>query len=633
MTTIFKLSTLFLACSIVLTGCGGGGGSSDNNSGSANNSNTGGNNTNQVSAGSQTGVLLDSPVAGVTYTTSSGYTGTTDSSGHYSYNTGDTITFKLGTLTLGTVPASGLITPIDLANSNTNTSIQTNTQNNLLVLLQSLDTHANTNTITITPASIANITSSLDLTVDPTTFATKLQTLSITPVPLATALTNFQTALSTNSSTSTTPLQTAKKFVNDANTIIASATQILQTYQPANLTGTTELSYATYAFTALTLNAYQAANAVNAQPVTLTPAQIQAALGNTVGNGYTTGSNVQYSNLQNLTVTTTAPGIVNISGNFTITYMTGYSYNPTTKIFTPIYSAPITVNLSQFSTLTNANVSQTNQHFFTLKANSSINVTTAAGVNATVVANSDSTVTANYPTPAALNLSSALTSSLPTPQTGTISLQNLKFTSGVTTLNLNNLNISGQEVNVQNSGSNIVQLTFVPTSLTFNGSLQQNQSTANVSAQIQLSPLSSSTTYTLDSNGIPTAGAAAGTTANFSLAVNSNIFVGSTPHAFNANFIGSLTGVSSVQSAIELSLDKTTLMGSITATAPTSTQPATLAATLIDPNGASVNIPNVRNFTTANILVNGTTQGTISQTTNSIYQAKFTDNAIIVIAP
>ena len=42
------------------------------------------------------GVLLDSVVAGVSFQTSSGLTGLTNASGEFSYQTGDTVSFRLG---------------------------------------------------------------------------------------------------------------------------------------------------------------------------------------------------------------------------------------------------------------------------------------------------------------------------------------------------------------------------------------------------------------------------------------------------------------------------------------------------------------------------------------------------------
>ena len=64
------------------------------------------------------GALSDSAIAGVAYSTSSGVTGVTDASGKYKYNVGDTVTFTLGTLTLGTVTATGIISPVQLAAGN-----------------------------------------------------------------------------------------------------------------------------------------------------------------------------------------------------------------------------------------------------------------------------------------------------------------------------------------------------------------------------------------------------------------------------------------------------------------------------------------------------------------------------------
>jgi hypothetical protein len=117
--------------------------------------------------------LTDSPVAGVAYTTSSRVTGTTDANGGYDFNPGDTVTFTLGGLVLGTVDATGIVSPLELAKGNANTL------QNLLVLLQSLDADGNpANGISIPASAAAAITTGIDLTVAPATFAanTALQT-------------------------------------------------------------------------------------------------------------------------------------------------------------------------------------------------------------------------------------------------------------------------------------------------------------------------------------------------------------------------------------------------------------------------------------------------------------------------
>lgn len=108
--------------------------------------------------GSETGVLSDAVVGGVRYVTSSGVTGTTDAQGHYNYNPGDTVTFSIGSVTLGQVTATGVVTPIHLAGGS---EVKLD---NLLVLLQSLDSDGNaSNGISIAEASANAFTASIDL--------------------------------------------------------------------------------------------------------------------------------------------------------------------------------------------------------------------------------------------------------------------------------------------------------------------------------------------------------------------------------------------------------------------------------------------------------------------------------------
>ena len=69
---------------------------------------------------------------------------------------GDTVTFTLGTLTLGTVTATGVISPIQLAAGN---AIKLT---NLLVLFQSLDADGNPNNgINITAPTAAAVTGAI----------------------------------------------------------------------------------------------------------------------------------------------------------------------------------------------------------------------------------------------------------------------------------------------------------------------------------------------------------------------------------------------------------------------------------------------------------------------------------------
>ena len=94
------------------------------------------------------GVLLDSVVAGVSFETSSGLTGLTNSSGEFSYQTGDTVSFRLGDVELGSVAASPVLTPVELVGA---VSTADRRVINLSRFLQSLDDDADpTNGLSVT---------------------------------------------------------------------------------------------------------------------------------------------------------------------------------------------------------------------------------------------------------------------------------------------------------------------------------------------------------------------------------------------------------------------------------------------------------------------------------------------------
>ncbi|WBY01551.1 hypothetical protein PE066_19135 [Ramlibacter tataouinensis] len=174
------------AAAALVAACGGGGG---------------GGTAVPAVAGSAVGVLTDSPIGGVEYITSGGYRGFTDANGNYNYNEGETVEFRIGGISLGTVTATGTVTPIQLAGSGAGAA---NKVINLLVLLQSLDADGNpANGITIaeTARTAAASVTTLDLTAAPATFASAstLGTLlsssgvSSTPVTAETALEHFRT--------------------------------------------------------------------------------------------------------------------------------------------------------------------------------------------------------------------------------------------------------------------------------------------------------------------------------------------------------------------------------------------------------------------------------------------------------
>ncbi|UFS62990.1 putative metal-binding motif-containing protein [Sulfurimonas sp. HSL-3221] len=99
---------------IFLTACGGGGGGS--------------------STPTVSGQFVDAPVQGLSYACSSGTAGTTDAGGGYTCPDGDTVTFSVGAVTIGTVTAeSGPVAPYSFFPADTAAAV------NLARLLQSLD--------------------------------------------------------------------------------------------------------------------------------------------------------------------------------------------------------------------------------------------------------------------------------------------------------------------------------------------------------------------------------------------------------------------------------------------------------------------------------------------------------------
>lgn len=122
--------------------------------------------THTIPTGAGTGVLMNSPVSGVSYSASSGKKGVTNEKGHFEFNYGDTVEFKLGGLTLGKVKAAPVVTPMDLAENDEKKLL------NLLVLLQSLDADGDaSNGITITEAAAAAVNNAIKLNSEPEAFA------------------------------------------------------------------------------------------------------------------------------------------------------------------------------------------------------------------------------------------------------------------------------------------------------------------------------------------------------------------------------------------------------------------------------------------------------------------------------
>lgn len=152
-----------------------------------------------------TGYLIDAPVQGVIYTTSSGLSGISATDGSFQYNSGDSVAFTVLGISLGgetAVPSTGIVTPATI----TGASVTSTSTENIAVFLQTLSqVSAN--------ASSGGSTTSGNLVMPTGTLATALQS-ALSTTSLATAVANLSTALSSTGvsgllSTPVTPVTAA----------------------------------------------------------------------------------------------------------------------------------------------------------------------------------------------------------------------------------------------------------------------------------------------------------------------------------------------------------------------------------------------------------------------------------------
>lgn len=113
---------IVLGSTMSLSACGGGGGSSSSSN----------NPTTTPVSQPVSGLFIDSAVAGLSYSCSSGKSGVTDTNGTYTCNKGDTVTFSINGYVIGSASASDVITPETLT-TNTEQAV------NVAQLLQTLD--------------------------------------------------------------------------------------------------------------------------------------------------------------------------------------------------------------------------------------------------------------------------------------------------------------------------------------------------------------------------------------------------------------------------------------------------------------------------------------------------------------
>jgi len=89
------------------------------------------------------GTFVDSPVAGLNVVGSTTAAGTTDASGRFSYKAGETLTFSIGSLALGSAAGASVLTPLSITTGAAAASDQR--VHNKLILLQTLDADGDLN--------------------------------------------------------------------------------------------------------------------------------------------------------------------------------------------------------------------------------------------------------------------------------------------------------------------------------------------------------------------------------------------------------------------------------------------------------------------------------------------------------
>ncbi|SDK74794.1 hypothetical protein SAMN04488034_101322 [Salinimicrobium catena] len=116
----------------------------------------------ETGARTETGIFIDSQVSGLKYTTET-KSGVTDENGEFEYLEGETVTFYVGDILIGSGIAKENMNPIDIASSN-NPDINSIEVKNIAAFLQSLDNDEDpSNGIEITASTVNAITvSSID---------------------------------------------------------------------------------------------------------------------------------------------------------------------------------------------------------------------------------------------------------------------------------------------------------------------------------------------------------------------------------------------------------------------------------------------------------------------------------------
>ena len=179
-----------ISAALLLTACGGGGGGGSNSGGGGG-----------TAGSSQVGTFIDAPVAGLQFDTSSG-TSVTDGNGNFSYSTGETVTFHIGNLYLGSaVPSNNKITPLNLTGGTVDVGNASLVR--ILRVLQSLDSDGNLNNgIQIDPSVMLTLQTQTQVNVQTATDTTINGLIGNYKVTEADAIAHFQAHMNDGSNMS-----------------------------------------------------------------------------------------------------------------------------------------------------------------------------------------------------------------------------------------------------------------------------------------------------------------------------------------------------------------------------------------------------------------------------------------------
>ncbi len=122
----------------------------------------------------RTGYLVDSPVENLGYRTAT-HSGRTDAQGKYLYEEGETVTFFICDLEFPPVPATGYITPFDMAGT---TDITNSTVINIATFLQTLDQDGNADNGIFIPEVLHDCSNNI---VSPVNFGSSVSAFAANP--------------------------------------------------------------------------------------------------------------------------------------------------------------------------------------------------------------------------------------------------------------------------------------------------------------------------------------------------------------------------------------------------------------------------------------------------------------------